>query len=318
MWCRAYAPSMTVQASTSSDRYSSSNSAARGFQFALAAYLLWGFLPFYMKAVAHIPSAEVVAHRIVWSVPVAAALLVWLGRTADVRVALRTPRTLAMGTLTAALITANWGTYVWAIGAGRALETALGYYINPLFSVFLGAVILGEKLTKAQLVAIGLAVLAVGILTWETGGIPWVSIALALSWGFYALFKKTLPIGPAQGFLLELLILSIPALGYIFWLQSTGVGHFGLTGATDVRLLLGSGLVTAVPLILFANGAKLLRLSTIGIMQYIAPTMIFVIAVFIFREPFSSERAIAFGLIWTALAIYSWSMFSSRGQNPSG
>jgi chloramphenicol-sensitive protein RarD len=305
---------MTVEAATSPDKSSSKNSAARGFQFALAAYLFWGFLPFYMKAVAHIPFAEVVAHRIVWSVPVAAALLVWLGRTADVLVALRTPRILAMGTLTASLITANWSVYVWAIGAGRALETALGYYINPLFSVFLGAVILGEKLNRAQLVAIGLAVLAVGILTWENGGIPWVSIALALSWGFYALFKKTLPIGPAQGFLLELLILSVPALGYIFWLQSTGVGHFGLTGATDVLLLLGSGLVTAVPLILFANGAKLLRLSTIGIMQYIAPTMIFVIAVFVFREPFSSERAIAFALIWTALAIYSWSMFSSRGK----
>src|SRR5262245_3210791 len=306
---------MTVEASTSSAKSPSGNPAVRGFQFALAAYLLWGFLPFYMKAVAHIPSAEVVAHRIVWSVPVAALLLVWLGRTADVKLALRTPRTLAMGTLTASLITINWGVYVWAIGAGRALETALGYYINPLFSVFLGAVVLGEKLTRAQAIAIGLAVLAVGILTWESGGIPWVSVALALSWGFYALFKKTLPIGPAQGFLLELLILSIPALAYILWLQITGVGHFGLTGARDVWLLLGSGLATAVPLILFANGAKLLRLSTIGIMQYIAPTMIFVIAVFIFHEPFSSIRAVAFVLIWTALAIYSWSMLSSRGQN---
>jgi chloramphenicol-sensitive protein RarD len=306
---------MTVEASAKS---SSNNSAARGFQFALSAYLLWGFLPFYMKAVAHIPSAEVVAHRIVWSVPIAALIPVWLGRTAEVRRALRTPRMLAMATLTAALITANWGVYVWAIGAGRALETALGYYINPLFSVFLGAVILGEKLTRAQSIAIGLAVLAVSILTWESGGIPWVSVALALSWGFYALFKKTLPIGPAQGFLLELLILSVPALGYIFWLQVTGVGHFGLTGARDVWLLLASGLVTAVPLILFANGAKLLRLSTIGIMQYIAPTMIFLIAVFVFREPFSSERAIAFVLIWAALAIYSWSMFSSRGKNASG
>ena len=289
-------------------------SARRGFLFALTAYLLWGFLPFYMKAVAHIPSAEVVAHRIVWSVPLAGLLLVWLGRTADIRTALRSARTLAMGALTAALITVNWGIYVWAIAVDRALETALGYYINPLFSIFLGAVLLGERLNRVQMVAIALGVLAVAILTWESGGLPWVSIALALSWGFYALFKKTLPIGPAQGFFLEVLILSVPALGYIVWLEISGTGHFGGTGMTDVWLLLGCGVVTAVPLILYANGAKLLQLSTIGIMQYIAPTLIFVIAVFVFREPFSSARAMAFGLIWAGLALYSWSMFSNRAS----
>ncbi|HEV2900513.1 MAG TPA: EamA family transporter RarD [Pseudaminobacter sp.] len=294
---------MTTETLTARD------SATRGFLFALSAYLLWGFLPFYMKAVAHIPAAEVVAHRIIWSVPIAGALLIWLGRTADIKTALRSPRTLAMGGLTAALITVNWGVYVWAIAADRALETALGYYINPLFSVFLGAVLLGEKLSRAQVAAIALAVAAVALLTWEAGGLPWVSIALALSWGFYAFFKKTLPIGPAQGFFLEILVLSIPAIGYIGWLGASGAGHFGRTGAVDIWLLLGCGLITAVPLILYANGAKLLRLSTIGIMQYIAPTMIFVIAIFIFHEPFSSTRAIAFAMIWAALALYSWSMF---------
>lgn len=290
----------------------SQDKAARGFLFALSAYLLWGFLPFYMKAVAHIPAAEVVAHRITWSVPVAGLVLLWLGRTADIRAALRSPRTLAMGALTASIITINWGVYVWAIAAGRALETALGYYINPLFSVFLGAVVLQERLNRAQLAAMALAVLAVALLTWEAGGLPWVSIALELSWGFYALFKKTLPIGPAQGFFVEILLLSIPALGYLGWLQASGTGHFGPTGMTDVWLLMTSGLVTAIPLILFANGAKLLRMSTIGIMQYIAPTMIFVIAVFVFREPFSAARAVAFALIWTALAIYTWSMFYEK------
>ncbi|WP_269931560.1 EamA family transporter RarD [Aminobacter sp. HY435] len=293
----------------------SRDEATRGFLFALSAYLMWGFLPFYMKAVAHIPAAEVIAHRIIWSIPIAAVLLWWLGRTADIKTALRSPRTLALGALTASLITINWGVYVWAIGNDRALETALGYYINPLLSVFLGAVVLGEKLTRAQMLAIGLAALAVGLLTWESGGLPWVSIVLALSWGFYAMFKKTLPIGPAQGFFLEVLILGIPALCYIVYLQSSGVGHFFSAEMTDVWLLLGCGLVTAVPLILFANGAKLLRLSTIGIMQYIAPTMIFVIAIFIFREPFSSERAVAFALIWVALAIYTWSMYSERTKN---
>lgn len=292
----------------------SRDDATRGFIYALTVYLMWGVLPFYMKAVAHIPAPEVVAHRIVWSIPVAGLLLLWMGRTADIKAALRNKRTIANGALTAALITVNWGIYVWAIGNDRALETALGYYINPLFTVFLGAVVLGEKLSRGQMVAIALAAVAVALLTWETGGLPWVSIALAVTWAFYALFKKTLPIGPAQGFLLEVLILGIPALGYIFYLQSTGVGHFGTTDMIDVWLLMGCGLVTAVPLILFANGAKLLRMSTIGIMQYIAPTIIFFIAIFIFKEPFSSERAVAFALIWAALAIYTWSMFSERAK----
>jgi chloramphenicol-sensitive protein RarD len=287
-------------------------SATRGFAYALSAYLMWGILPFYMKAVAHIPAAEVVAHRVVWSVPLAGLLLLWIGRTDDIKVALRTPRMLAMGALTAALITVNWGVYVWAISVDRTLEAALGYYINPLFSIFLAAVMLGEKLSRAQTVAIGLTAVAVGILTWETGGLPWVSIVLALSWGFYAFFKKTLPIGPAQGFFLEVLLLGIPALAYIGWTEATGRGHFFDTGPLDVVLLLGCGLITAVPLIIYANGAKLLRLSTIGIMQYITPTLIFLTAIFIFREPFSSTQALAFGLIWLALGIYSWSMFAGR------
>ncbi|MGP2491844.1 EamA family transporter RarD [Mesorhizobium sp. PUT5] len=286
--------------------------AQRGFLYALSAYLLWGVLPFYMKAVAHIPAIEVVAHRALWSVPVAGALLVWLGRTSDIRRALLTPRTLLMGMLTAALITFNWCIYVWAIAADRTVETALGYYINPLFSIFLGAILLGEKLTRPQVLAILLAAAAVALLTWETGGLPWVSIGLAVSWAFYALFKKTLPIGPAQGFFLEVLILAVPALGYIIWAETTGTGHFGDQGMGDVWLLMAAGVATAVPLILYANGAKLLRLSTIGIMQYIAPTIIFMVAVFVFREPFSREQALAFGLIWLALAIYSWSMLAGR------
>jgi chloramphenicol-sensitive protein RarD len=280
----------------------------RGFAFALAAYLLWGFLPFFMKAVAHIPASEVVAHRIVWSVPLAGLVLVWLGRTADIKAALRSPRMLAMATLTAVLITINWGIYVWAIGAGRAIETALGYYINPLFSVFLGAVLLKEKLDRAQIVAIALAAVAVAILAFDAGGLPWVSLSLCVSWGFYAFCRKALPIGPNQGFFLEVLILSVPAIGYIIWLETTGQGHFGDTGMADVLWLLSCGLVTAVPLMIYANGAKLLRLSTIGIMQYIAPTMIFIIAVFAFGEPFGATKLVAFVFIWAALFIYSGSM----------
>ncbi|MBD9371670.1 EamA family transporter RarD [Rhizobium sp. ARZ01] len=282
----------------------------RGFLFALTAYLLWGILPFFMKAVAHIPAPEVVAHRIVWSVPIAGLVLLWLGRTADIWKALRTPRMLAMAMLTAVLITINWGIYVWAIGAGRAIEAALGYYINPLFSIFLGAVILKEKLSGAQVVAIVLAAAAVAILAFDSGGLPWVSIGLCFSWGFYAFFRKTLPIGPNQGFFLEVLLLSVPAIGYIVWAEATGRGHFGDTSTTDLVLLLSCGIVTAVPLMVFANGAKLLKLSTIGIMQYITPTMVFLTAVFFFHEPFGRAQMAAFALIWAALIVYSAAMLN--------
>ncbi len=287
--------------------------ARRGFLFALSAYLLWGFLPFYMKAVAHIPATEVVAHRVIWSVPIAGAVLLSLGRTADIKAAFRSPRTLLMAALTASLITVNWGIYVWAIAADRAVETALGYYINPLVIVAMGSILLGERLSRLQVVAVGLAAVAVIVLTFDGGGLPWVSLALAISFAIYAFLRKTLPVGPSQGFFLEVLILSVPSLIYIFWLQTSGEGHFSIDAPMDIALLVGCGPVTAAPLMLYAFGAKLLRFSTIGIMQYIAPTIIFVIAIFAFDEPFSTVRAIAFGLIWTALALYSWSMFTNRG-----
>ena len=239
-------------------------------------------------------------------------LLVWMGRTGDIRKALRSPKTLAQSGVAAAFVSVNWGVYVWAIGAGRAIETALGYYINPLLTVLVGAVLLGERLARAQMAAIALAAVAVAVLTWESGGLPWVSLALAGSWAMYAFFKKTLPIGPAQGFFLEVLLLTPLALGYVIWLQASGGGHFATTGAVDLWLLLGCGAVTAIPLILYANGAKGLTLSTIGIMQYIAPTMVFLIAVFAFGEAFSWYKAVAFVLIWTGLAIYTTSMLRSR------
>lgn len=280
---------------------------ARGFAFALSAYFLWGFLPLYMKAVAHISPTEVIAHRILWSVPVAGLVLLALRRLDDLKLAFRSPRMLGMAAVTAFLISINWGIYVWAIGAGHALDTALGYFINPLFSVFLGAVLLKERLKPAQIAALALVLLAVVILTVDAGRLPFVALCLTLSWGLYAFFRKTLPIGPNQGFLLEVLLLAPFALTYVIYLALTGQAHFGATTG-DTLLLASSGLVTAIPLILYANGAKLLRLSTIGIMQYIAPTMIFLIAVFVFKEPFGTAKMIAFPLIWAALFIYSGAM----------
>jgi chloramphenicol-sensitive protein RarD len=282
----------------------------RGFGFALSAYLLWGFLPIFMKALAHISPAEVIAHRVIWSIPIAGVILIWLGRTQDLKAALRNPRMLLMATATAALITVNWGIYVWAIGAGHALDAALGYYINPLFSVFLGAVLLGERLSTAQKYAIALAAMAVLILTFEAGKLPLVALGLTVTWGIYAYLKKSLPIGPNQGFFLEVLILLPFAIGYVIWAQATGAGHFMVGVRWDTVLLLCCGLVTAIPLMLYANGAKLLRLSTIGIMQYIAPTMIFLTAVFVFGEDFGRGKMIAFPMIWAALVIYTSSMVS--------
>lgn len=281
----------------------------RGLVLAVTAYLMWGFLPLYMKALAHVPPTEVIAHRVIWSVPVAAGILLAMRRTADIRVALRSRNTLAMAAVTAALISVNWGIYVWAIGAGHALDAALGYYINPLFSVGLGALLLKERLQGAQIAALALAAIAVLVLTLSAGRVPFVALGLTLSWGFYAYFKKSLPVGPAQGFFLEVLLLTPPALAVIVYAAFNGTGHFATTGTSDTLLLLGAGLVTAVPLVIYATGAKLLRLSTIGMLQYIAPTMIFLTAVFIFGEPLGTARMVAFPMIWAALALYTTSLF---------
>ena len=279
----------------------------KGLAYAVATYLMWGILPLYMKAVAHIPPTEVIAHRVIWSLPIAATVLIAQGRTGDIRAAIRRPRLLAMAALTATLVTGNWLIYVWAIANDHAMEAALGYYINPLGSICLAALFLGERLDRLQLVAVGLAGLAVAILTAETGSLPLVAVGLVFTWGFYAFFKRSLPLGPNQGFTLEVALLFLPALGYLVWMNSNGTGHFG-GNWRDTLLLMGCGPVTAVPLLFYANAAKLLRLSTIAVLQYITPTMVFLIAVLIFAEPFDGARRIAFPLIWAALAIYSFTL----------
>ncbi|SHH42880.1 EamA family transporter RarD [Cognatishimia maritima] len=279
----------------------------RGLALAITAYVMWGFLPLYMKHLTHVPPVEVVAHRVIWSVPIAGAVLWYLGRTNDLRDAIRNPRMLAMACVTAALVSLNWGIYVYAISIGRTADAALGYYINPLFSMFLATVLLGERPSRAQQVSIALAALAVIVLFVASPAPPWIPLGLTLSWGFYAYCKKSLPIGPNQGFLLEVLILSIPATGYLIYIAAMGDGVF-LTNTRDSWILLAAGVVTAVPLMIYANGAKLIRLSTAGILQYIAPSMIFIIAVFLFGEDLDQSRLIAFPMIWTALVIYTISM----------
>lgn len=286
----------------------------RGFAFALSAYVLWGLLPVYMKALSHIPPMQVVAHRAVWALPIAAAVLLWQGRGSEVMTALRTPRLLAMAALTAVLISANWLIYVWAVTNDHALDAALGYYINPLFSVALGALLLGEKLNKMKIIAVVLALAAVVLLTVQAGKIPLVAVGLALSFGFYAYFKKSLPLGPNQGFTLEVILLVPFALAYLIWTVQNGQNLFGDGSVRDILLLIGCGPVTAIPLLFYANGAKLLRLSTIGILQYLTPTMVFLTAVFLFNEPFGTARMIAFPMIWLALAIYTVSLYREAGE----
>ena len=217
-----------------------------------------------------------------------------------------------MASITAILITVNWGVYVWAIAENRTVEAALGYYINPLVTIAIGAIILREKLDRMQLAAIILAAIGVALVSVETGGLPWISFVLALSFATYGFLRKTLPIGPSQGFFLETVILMIVALPYLIWLASEGKGHFIAGGMQDTVLLLICGPATAAPLLLYGFGAKLLRITTIGIMQYIVPTGLFLLAVFVFGEPFGWHRAIAFAFIWAALIVYTSSLIFKR------
>lgn len=277
-----------------------------GFAYALSAFFLWGLLPFFMKAIAHIDTYQVLAHRVIWSIPIALIILLLTGRFQGLLQIFKSRRKFAIMMLSSAVISVNWGVYIWSIASERSIEAALGYYINPLISVALGALFLGEKMDRIQIVAIALAMLAVAILTLAAGVFPWVAITLACSFATYGFIRKTVDIGPTQGFMVEVLILSVIAVPYAIWLQWSGVSHFGLN-TTDTLLLLGCGPVTAIPLILFSYGARRLRLSTIGLMQYIVPTMIFLIGVFIFNEPFSQWQLVAFLLIWTAIVLYTWS-----------
>ncbi|MDM7458203.1 MAG: EamA family transporter RarD [Paracoccus sp. (in: a-proteobacteria)] len=285
----------------------------RGLAYAISAYVLWGFLPIYMKLLEHVPPAEIIAHRVLWSLPIAGAVLLWQRRQGDLLDAIRRPRILAMAALTAALISVNWLIYVWAIVNDQALDAALGYYINPLVSVFLGTTILGERLSRGQMIAVALAFAAVVVLTVHAGSLPLVAIGLTSSWALYAFCKKQLPLGPNQGFTMEVMLLTPLAAGLVLWLAASGQGHFGGWDWTTA-LLLGAGPVTAIPLLFYANGAKLTRLSTIGILQYISPTMIFLCAVLIFGERLDPARMIAFPMIWAALAIYSATLIRQAGK----
>jgi len=282
-----------------------------GFFFALSAYLIWGMLPLFWKLTENLDPVEVTAHRAFWSLPIAIIVCLALRRTGDILPALKSPRKVATLFLTSCLVSFNWGVFIWAIAVERVLDTALAYYINPLITVLLGFVFLGERFNRLQLAAIVVAAAAVTMLTLVGGQFPWVSLALALTFGLYGLLRKTVDVGPTQGFLIEILLIFPIVASFIGWKVLTGTSVFFVSTETTWLMIL-AGPATATPLMLFSVGAKRLRLSTIGLMQFLVPTMIFLIGVFIFMEPMRDVQLAAFAMIWFALVLYASSLANNR------
>ena len=284
---------------------------ASGVAFAASAYLFWGTFPLYFRALAGVPAREILAHRIVWSALFLVLLVSATARWREVGAALRAPRALGTLAATALLISTNWVVYIWAVNAGRVLEASLGYFVNPLVTVLLGVAFLGESLSRRQAAAVALAAAGVLALVIRAGHVPWIALALAVTFGLYGLLRKRLPVDALAGLLGEVGILAPFALAYLAWLRG---GHLADGGARTL-LLVASGVVTALPLLWFAAGVRRLQLSTVGLLQYLNPTMQFAIAVFVFGEPFGGPHAVAFGCIWAALAVYSLDALArSRGE----
>jgi chloramphenicol-sensitive protein RarD len=270
----------------------------------LGAYAMWGLLPLYFWLIADVRADEVVAMRILWSFGLLALLVLALRRGQAVIDALRNPRAVRLLTVSAALISANWLIYVWAIHNGHVLETSLGYFLNPLLNVVLGVALLRERLGTAQKVAVGFAAAGVAVLAVGAGGGIWISLSLALSFGFYGFVRKVAPVASFEGLAIETMLLAPFAAGYAAWLASHGGLSFGQTSFSTVALAL-SGIATATPLLLFAGAARRLPLSVLGLLQYLAPTLQFLLAVLFFGEHMTLAHMICFGLIWTGLAIFA-------------
>ena len=270
----------------------------------LGAYFLWGVLPLYFKAIDHVGATEIVAHRILWSLIFLGALATALKRWPAVRAALAAPKVAATLVLTALLIAANWLIYIYAVVTGHVLEGSLGYYLNPLVNVLLGVFLLKEKLSRGQMAAVGLAALGVAVLAAGAGGAIWISLSLAASFASYGFIRKVAPVQAIEGLWIETLLLAPLALGWLAWLGSRGESAFLSDTRTDVLLILG-GALTAIPLLLFTAAAKRLPYSTLGFLQYLAPSLQFLLAVLVFGEPLTAAHLLCFGAIWTALVIFA-------------
>jgi chloramphenicol-sensitive protein RarD len=267
--------------------------------------MLWGLFPLYIKQIVQVPALEIVLHRSAWSLVFVFGLLAVLRRFAWLGPVLRQPRTLAVFALSALLLGANWLLYVWAVNAGRVLDASLGYFINPLVNVVMGYVVLKERPRPVQWAAVALAAAGVLWLAVGAGHLPWISLMLALSFGLYGLLRKTAPLGALEGLALETLLLAPLAVGGLLWLALQGQGHFARGSLAESLWLLAAGPFTAVPLLLFASGARRVSMATLGLLQYLGPSIQFLLGVFVYHEPFSASRGVGFVLIWAALAVYS-------------
>lgn len=276
--------------------------ARAGLFLGLGAYLIWGVLPLYFKLLASLQPIEIVAHRVIWSLIFLAALAGLLRRWDGIRAALRQPRTLVMLLLSATLIGGNWLVYIWAVLNGHVLEGSLGYYLNPLVNVLLGTLFLKERLTRMQMVAVALASAGVAVLAVGAGSGLWISLTLAGTFAFYGFIRKVAPVESLEGLSIETILLAPLALGWILWLGDSGGFPAGLS--TNVLVVL-SGAVTAVPLLLFAAAARRLPYSTLGFLQYLSPSLQFLLAVLVFDEALTTAHMLCFGAIWTALAIFA-------------
>ncbi len=272
---------------------------------AAAAFLIWGLFPLYLLGLAHVSSLEITAHRVLWSCVFVIAVLA-VGRQLDsIGAAIKRPGVLALLACSALLVSLNWLAFAWGVSHDRTVEVSLGYYINPLINVVLGIFLLKERLNRVQWITVAIAAAGVVYLTCTAGHPPWIALAVALSFGIYGLIRKVASVEALPGLAIEMILLTPVALGYLIWCEANGTASFMHTGAHVDVLLVLSGIVTATPLYLFSYGARRLPYSTVGIIQYVAPSLQLVCAVFYMGEPFARNRAIGFSFIWLALLIYA-------------
>ncbi len=289
----------------------------KGVLYAFSAYLLWGFFPIYFKLIGIVPPLQILAHRFFWSFIFLIILIVAFRQFSRLRASL-TRRILISYFIAGAILAVNWGTYVYAVNSGHVLESSLGYFINPMVSVLLGVIFLKERLRLGQWIPVGMAAVGVIYLTVMFGAIPWISLVLAFSFGLYGLIKKLSPLDSLPGLTLETGMIFIPALAFLGVQEVNGLGSFGHTGWGISLLLAVSGVVTAIPLLLFSAGARRINLSTIGILQYITPTIQFLLGTLLYKEPFDIHRLIGFILIWFALIIFTGEMISQQRNRMNG
>ena len=278
---------------------------SKGLAAALAAYVIWGLFPLYLKPLHAVATLEVIAQRITWSCVFLFAWMLLLGRLGTVRAVLASPALVWRLAASATLVTVNWVAYVYAVANGHVLEASLGYFINPLVNVLLGVVVLSERLNRAQWASVALATVAVLYLSFVAGSPPWISLTVAVSFGLYGLVRKMIAVEALPGLAVETLLLAPVAVGYLVWLAVAGTGAMGHSGGAIDALLVVSGPMTAVPLFLFAYGARLIPYSTVGLLQYIAPSLQLACGLVVFGETLERHRAIGFALIWAALLIYA-------------